>query len=239
VKLLITFTLFIVTIFGLNSFIINASAPSLGSNISKNMMTERFHRHITIPVNVIVTDDLRSGGIGNLTSEIRGYVNMFDSDNILYVEPIKSVEVDAKKTYLLSHEYAHIGQKELIAESALGYPSHWNPIQSASYYQKLIELDNALSVYYAEKDIKYSLNTLIPHLEQSADCLTQAWGSFPRKDSYVGEDFCTIEQKAAALVIADGEWPTYEAVHNRISQGNIENFEVFEEIAETVTNTTE
>jgi hypothetical protein len=198
---------------------------------SEAMMTKRFQNHITIPVDVVVTDDLRSGGVGNLTSEIRGYVNMFAPDNVLYVEPIT---VDSKKTYLLSHEYAHIGQKELAAKSTLGYPSHWNPLQSMLYYQKLIKLDNALSVYYAEEDVKYSLTTLLPHIEHSADCLTQAWGSMPREDSYVGEAYCTDEQKAAALVVAEGKWPSYEVVQSKAQDSNLDDLISFEEAIEKI-----
>lgn len=154
-------------------------------------------------VNINSLDKLNSGGIGGLSTETRGYVNFFDNKDTIYValkdEPSPAID------YVIAHESAHILQKKVISKASGGYPVWWNPVQSFIYYINLLRLNNDLSNYAPNSAVNESM---VPYIETNADCLAQTANTYPQRRSYIGYNYCSSSQYAAAYAIKNGEWPT-------------------------------
>jgi hypothetical protein len=211
-KFLLTLGVFFVLIFALNILLIQIGKPAfLGKhyglpNTKLSSSSEQYvagSNNNKTKVNIDSVDKLNSGGIGGLSTETRGYVNFFDDEDTIYVslknEPSPAID------YVIAHESAHILQKKVIAKESGGYPVWWNPIQSFVYYANLLRLNNDLSRYAPNSAVNKSM---VPYIETNADCLAQTASTYPQRRSYVGYNYCSSSQYAAAYAIKNGEWPT-------------------------------
>lgn len=202
-------------VFLLNALIITFAQPSLGENVDF-ANTERFNMTLNgEEITVIAVDTLQSGGVPGFTFKAAGYVNAFQEDNIIYVDPTGLPDSSMIFTYLLTHEYGHIAQKELIAEASGGYPSYWNPVTSAIFYFNTVRLNTELEPYSHDiQDSVHEEHGDLPfsNIESNADCYVQSEGIWPFEYSYIGYDFCTSEQLGAAYAVANHDWPTPEVV---------------------------
>lgn len=201
-----------VLVFVLNIVLIQIGKPAyLGTHykLPETKLSNKTEQYIAgsgsnkIKVNIDSLNKLNSGGIGGLSTETRGYVNFFDNKDTIYVslknEPSPAID------YVIAHESGHILQKKIIAKASGGYPVWWNPIQSFIYYANLLKLNNDLSSYAPKSAENQSM---VPYIETNADCLAQTANTYLQRRSYVGQNYCSSSQYAAAYVIKAGEWPT-------------------------------
>lgn len=156
-------------------------------------------------ISVFFLDDLKSGGLGNLSVGALGYVNVLSPETLMYLDREFHVKPAAQKAYVIKHETAHILQKQMIAEEVGGYPSMNNPWRSFAYYQKVVQLD----VDYAA--IMPGLHSELPPvwfsgLETSADCYSQVPGAH-HPLSYIGREDCSREQWDTAASLDSTQWP--------------------------------
>ena len=208
-------------VFLLNAIIITLSQPSLGDPVDF-ASTERFNLILDgQEVTVVAVDNLQSGGVPGFTFEAAGYVNALQEENVIYINPTDLPDSSMVFTYLLTHEYGHIEQKELIAQVSGGYPSYWNPITSAIFYYNTLRLNTELEPYAHDfQDSVHEEHGFMPfnNIESNADCYVQGEGIWPFEYSYIGYEFCTYEQLGASYAIANGEWPTEEVVSGYVTQ---------------------
>lgn len=236
-KFLTTLCICFVLIFVLNIILIQIGKPALLGkhytlpdakiDISSGQYVAGSNSNKT-KVNIDSLDKLNSGGIGGLSTETRGYVNFFDSKNTIYVslkdEPSPAID------YVIAHESAHVLQKKVIAKESGGYPVWWNPFQSFVYYINLLRLNNDLSHYAPDSAVDKSM---VPYIETNADCLAQTANTYPQRRSYIGYNYCSSSQYAAAYAIKNGEWPTKDNLEKYIKLMKKEQLFPF---SDTITN---
>jgi hypothetical protein len=112
-------------LYGINGAIIFFAQPA---NLQQGAREESRSQYGDI--SVVLLENLKAGGIGNLSSGTTGYVNVLSSSPTIYLDGTKYKEAPAQSTYIYQHEMAHVLQKELIARKAGGYPSVANPFVS-------------------------------------------------------------------------------------------------------------
>lgn len=206
-KIIGSFVALVIVAYGLNAAIIYFTQP-----VSVQTGAEQ-QEHSSIGTNKVVSiEGLLSGGVGLWSKASLGYVNVLSEEPIIYVngDYLKGEDVLNANDYLYKHEFAHILQKELLAERSGGYPSYWNPISSGIYYFNLLKLNSDLealmpAVREDEGWIPF------PGLEAAAECYAQPY-SDPEKQvyfqaPYLYPDHCTAEQQKIAMRLFGGHWP--------------------------------
>lgn len=162
-------------------------------------------------ISIMGIDDLQSGGVGGLSRGTAGYVNVLNPDPIIYLNNRFAKKVPTQADYLYQHEYAHILQKELIASYAGGYPSYWNPVQSAKYYYYLIKLDRDLQKLMPAVNTETEGSVLFPGLESAAECYAQPYSDEENpeyyKALYLYPGYCDAEQKKIMVKFISEKWP--------------------------------
>lgn len=197
----------VVVAYGLNAAIIYFTQPVSVQNGAEQ------EKHSSIGTNQVVSiEGLLSGGVGLWSKASLGYVNVLSEEPIIYVNGDYLTGDDPLNAndYLYKHEFAHILQKELLAETSGGYPSYWNPISSGIYYFNLVKLNGDLeelmpAVREDEGWIPF------PGLEAAAECYAQPYSS-PEEPAYFQAPYlypghCTAEQKKIAMRLFGGHWP--------------------------------
>lgn len=158
-------------------------------------------------ISVVLLEDLKAGGIGNLSSGTTGYVNVLSSSSTIYLNGTKYKNAPEQNTYIYQHEMAHILQKELIAHKAGGYPSVANPLVSFAYYGELLKLNDDLTALMPKGNQDTDRHSPFAGLEAGADCFAQS-GHPEEAMTYVGTDFCSPEQRNISLGLLSNRWPT-------------------------------
>lgn len=205
-KRIIRSFLFVVTgiiagLFALNAAIIFFAQPA---NIQAGEKVEIATQHGS--VSIVLLDELRAGGLGNLASGTTGYVNVLSADKVIYLDGSQFDKAPMQNTYIYRHELAHVLQKELIAEKVGGYPSIGNPIVSFAYYAKLIQMNNDFSSLMPQDAHDAREHPLFSGLETAADCFAQREKE-PVPLTYIGSTVCTPEQQKIALALLSARWP--------------------------------
>lgn len=162
---------------------------------------------------IVGYDNLQSGGVGFIgwSIEASGYVNMLEEENTIYVDTDKW-NANGSNDYLYRHEYTHILQKKMIAEEAGGFPSIWDPIQSAKYYYNFIRLNNELAEVMPEVDYSEGILPITNGLEAAAECYAQPYSSVNEEPVYYNapylvDGYCDAEQKRLAVsLFTTDEW---------------------------------
>jgi len=162
-------------------------------------------------VSIRLVEDLHSGGVGPWSASVMGYVNVMDDSQIIYVKK-ENVNSDFSQASLLyKHEFAHVLQKEMVAEKAGGYPTYVNPLQSAVYYYHLLQLNHDFEMLMP--DVNKTTRPFLPSagLEAAAECYAQP-RSGPEevvyyKAHYLYPEYCTAEQRMIAIKMISGTWP--------------------------------
>jgi hypothetical protein len=197
----------VVAVYALNAGIIFFTQPVSVQNGAEQ------HEHTKIGTNQVVSiDGLLSGGVGLWSKASLGYVNVLSEDPIIYINGDYADEDHLLNAndYLYKHEFAHILQKELIAEKSGGYPSYLNPISSGIYYYNLIKLNGDLEALMPQvRDDEGWIP--FPGLEAAAECYAQPHSSPEEKTffqaPYLYPGHCTAEQKKIAMKLFGGHWP--------------------------------
>jgi hypothetical protein len=144
------------------------------------------------------------------TKDTRGYVNMLDTEDIIYLRPFEDPKYYNYTTKLYSatvtHEYAHILQKRLVEKVSNG--DDWDR------YFKLLELDALLSENAPElkekTDNSHKHDVPFLGLETNADCILHSY-STSNTFSYVHQESgCNSYQMGEARAIMEEEWPSPE-----------------------------
>ena len=157
-------------------------------------------------ISVVLLENLKAGGIGNLSSGTTGYVNVLSSSPTIYLDGIKYKKAPEQSSYIYQHELAHVLQKELIARKAGGYPSVANPFVSFAYYGQLLKLNNDFDVLMPKGNQDAYRHSPFSGLESGADCFAQS--NHPEEVmTYIGTDFCSPEQRNIALGLLSNRWP--------------------------------
>lgn len=188
-------------LYGVNALIIFATTSS-SVQAGEPSVTLREENNLKI----LGYDNLQSGGIGLIgwSVDAAGYVNMVEEDNVIYVSNEKW-NTESTNDYLYRHEYTHILQKKMIAEESGGYPSLWDPIQSAKYYYNFIRLNNELAEVMPEVDYTSGILPITNGLEAAAECYAQPYSSMDEdptyyKAHYLVDGYCNAEQKTASCL---------------------------------------
>lgn len=210
----------IASVFVVNAGLIVFSGPS-NTGVTATETQIPHLEYFSDDTKIQLTDNLQAGPAWGAFN-VDGFVHMVNDENTMFLE--SEVLGFAGTEQLIAHEYAHIQQKKLIASKAGGFPSYINPIMSASFFFKLVELNDALAPYAPDFDTRFEATGDHPHsmfknIETNADCAVElyAWNERPYasyKDSNVE---CTVEELAAALAVQNGDWPTPEVISSYIS----------------------
>lgn len=200
---------FIAAVYLLNAIILSTSAPKNVAVGEKEIATNNIST-----LKIVFYDDLVSGGIPifGLNAEAAGYVNMLSSDETIYVSSDNMKNFD-QNNYLYKHEFAHILQKEMVAEKTGGYPSVSNPWLSFKYYYNLHMLNNELQKVMPEtvEDSEY-LWFMTDGLEAAAECYAQPASELGKPPvyydaQYLVDGYCSAEQKRLSItLISTDEW---------------------------------
>ena len=182
------------------------ASPSGNQTTSPTTEAIKFlsYRGITDPELTIKTVEDMSV-LGN--DGTRGYVNMLDSEDIIYLRPFSDPKAYASITKLYSatvnHEYAHILQKRLVESLSNG--NEWER------YSKLLELNSLLAQKApALKETDNDHDVPFVGLETNADCIVASY-STASSYAYIDEDNgCNSYQMGEARAIIEGEWPSPE-----------------------------
>lgn len=127
-----------------------------------------------------LSEDLKSSRV--LRSDVRGYVDVASPDPVAHLDKDTYLSMSGQeRSDLRNHENFHIIQKNLVAEAAGGFPSVWNPRQTARFYAVMHELDQYLAriMPSPRKDLPFRQG-----LETSADCWAQWRGSEDRDEKF-------------------------------------------------------
>lgn len=193
----------IVSLYAVNALIIFSFQPS-----NFQLGGEAVHSHDIGTNEIFGVEDLKSGGLGVIAFSAGGYVNLLEEEPRIY---LNSSHIDpsdlSTDDYVYRHEFAHVLQKELVAETAGGYPSYLSPIQSFRYYYELWRLNRDLEELMPPME----LPSPVPGLESAADCYAQP-ASDPEnpvyhRAQYLGDGSCTAEQRKIAIGLIAGKWP--------------------------------
>lgn len=224
-KIIGSFVALVLVAYGLNAAIIYFTQP-----VSVQQGAEQ-QAHSSIGTNKVISiEGLLSGGVGLWSKASLGYVNVLSEEPIIYVngDYLKEEDLLTANDYLYKHEFAHILQKELLAERSGGYPSYWNPISSGVYYFNLLKLNSDLEALMpAVRDDEGWIP--FPGLEAAAECYAQPY-SDPEKQVYFQAPYlypghCTAEQKKIAMKLFGGHWPEplSEAERGKLLPTNLTN----------------
>lgn len=194
-------TVLVGALYGVNALILFMVQPV---NVQAGDMGEFAERYDG--VQLIVLDDLKSGGVGNLAMEAMGYVNVLSSEQVIYVDRTVAEKSSSYVDYFINHEYAHVAQKKLIAQEMGGYPSVDNPWFSMAYYAKVLELNSTLDSLMPVAE-GVDDHSAFDGLEKMADCAAQSPENADRKLEYVGHAQCNYKQKWTALAVEEEIWP--------------------------------
>lgn len=203
------FSIFIILSFTLNALIISSFTPS---NIQQGETAELHKKFGT--VSIYSTKNLKSGGIGLLSADTSGYVNLIEPNKNIYIneETIKTHYNGSmnQTAFLYKHEIAHIEQKEIIADKAGGYPKWTDPIKTVKYIYYLFKLNNDYQKLMPK--IHQKGFVVFKGLESAADCRsTQPELNENTSDSYtgryIGSQICTNKQRDIVYSAISGKWP--------------------------------
>lgn len=200
-------------LYGINAAILFFAQPA---NLQQGVPEKVASQYGTI--SVVLLDDLKAGGIGNLASGTTGYVNVLSSSPTVYLNGMEYKEAPNQSSYIYRHELAHILQKELIAEKAGGYPSVSNPWVSFSYYGELLKLNHDFAETMPKGNQDAYRHSLFSGLETGADCFAQA--DIPDEAmTYVGTEFCSSEQRYISLYMLTERWPSPLTEEEKVRSG--------------------
>jgi hypothetical protein len=188
-------------LYGINAAILFFAQPA---NLQEGAREEVSSQYGT--VSVVLLNDLKAGGLGNLASDTDGYVNVLSSARTVYLNGTTFKTVPAQNSYLYQHEFAHILQKELIAQKVGGYPSISNPFVSFSYYGELLKLNQDFAAIMPKGNQDAQWHSLFSGLEIGADCFAQP-NTPDEALTYVGTDFCSPEQHYISRSMLINRWP--------------------------------
>jgi hypothetical protein len=214
-NLLLTLLAVIAGLYGLNAAILFFAQPA---NLQQGAREEISSQYGTI--SVVLIDDLKAGGLGNLSSGTTGYVNVLSSSPTVYINGTEYKKAPAQNSYIYRHELAHVLQKELVAQKAGGYPSLSNPFVSFLYYGELLKLNHDFTETMPEGNQDAFRHSLFSGLETGADCFAQS--DVPEEPmTYVGTEYCSSEQRYISLYMLTKRWPAplteEEKIRSRIS----------------------
>lgn len=150
-------------------------------------------------VRVIVADHVTIG----FGQETGGYVYPGDEVPTIYLATYYVTDdVDMNWEYVLEHEYAHIHQTAYIGELTNATPSFWNPVGTAQYYTGMYQVSDVAAQAFVGAETRAGSQAGLDGLEFSADCYAQLQTNTSMWHSYVGEEFCTMDQQVAAYASA-------------------------------------
>lgn len=188
----------------INAVVINSFAASYTAHNEYDIQHAHGHDdHMGV-------DSLSVGGVAIPFTTVVGYVDLMDSEEVVYMNYSAFQSNSLNFTNILTHEKMHIYQKKIIAEASGGYPTYDNPIQTAIYLSNLLRLNNDLVELMPE--LNYEGATLASGLEAVADCYATPRDGTPEypafyRPVYLGSNFCSSEQIEIADRMADGVWP--------------------------------
>ena len=144
-----------------------------------------------------------------LGGDAKGYVNVLDSDDVIYIRPFDDeAEFDNNRrlyTALVLHEYGHILQKRVIDDMNL------NPYER---YQKLIELNAVLTdgspVLHDVEGNEHNL--LFQGIETNADCILGSLSDVIGSAYIDAVEGCDPHGEAMARAVIAGEFPSQDVI---------------------------
>lgn len=142
-----------------------------------------------------------------------GTVPLLGDDRILINDPALHGEWPIE--YVLNHELHHLQQVDLVESMAIGEPSIWNPVATASHYVTFGRLSSDLNRIYGE-DRFSNLG-----VERASDC----YATWIEKSTagkagaaYGAANSCTPIRVAASIAISEGDWPSATAIQVRLER---------------------
>jgi hypothetical protein len=190
-------------IYALNAGIIYFAQPANIQQGESNIKVAAEYGNVSI----VFLEDLKAGGLGNLATGAKGYVNVMSPDSVIYLNKSTYTKAPTQTTYIYKHEFAHILQKQLVAKTVGGYPSYENPWISFSYYFHLLKLNNDLANLMPQDNHDAVVSSPFSGLEVSADCFAQQREYVGKPMQYLGSVGCNAEQRYIAIGLIVERWP--------------------------------
>lgn len=187
-------------------FGVTTAASAQGSQTSKDLklaqQTLKDYQIDDPKVRFVTVKDLKVMG-----AEAKGYVNMFDDADVIYLREYSSNSFKAnnRAAYyqaIVIHEYGHILQKRLVEKRA------HNPYER---YMELLQLNDILSKGAPKIDTDHATMTFTG-LETDADCMLLARVATVYSGYIDAENGCGIRAKAMAKAVIFGEYPTDKVI---------------------------
>lgn len=190
-------------IYGVNAAVIFFTQPS---NIQQGQTVHVDAEYGSI--SIVLVKDLKSGGLGVLSSGAAGYVNVMSPEPNIYLNETQFKTAPSRNSYIYRHEFAHVLQKQLVASKVGGYPSYDNPLISYRYYFELLKLNQDFMNVMPKDNHDAHVSSIFSGLELSADCFSQLAEYVGKPMQYIGSEGCTPEQRYMSIALISGRWPT-------------------------------
>lgn len=141
-----------------------------------------------------------------------GTINLLGENNIYIAPPSQHGEWGIG--YVLSHEYHHVQQLDLVQATTNMTPSIWNPVATAAHMGTLGALSLELNLIYGTD--WHSTGGI----EAAADCYS-AWVEqqpvgYGGQGAYLHVNECSVEEVAASIAVSEGVWPSAENIEARL-----------------------
>lgn len=208
-------TLVVLGAFAVNSLAVAAGTPWVGDLAEAGgkdgaLISQWMQQHPG--VELTIAESISPSSLIQVPST--GTISLLGEDS-MYIAP-PSQHGDWRIGYILSHEYHHVQQINLVQDITNMTPSIWNPIATAAHLGTFSLLNLELNNIYGQDWASTQ------GIEISADCYS-AWVErqevgYEGQAAYTHVNECTAEEIAASIAVSDGVWPSAENIQARVAE---------------------